>query len=269
MLKMKEKVISAIIVLLVVIPIIMIGGNIYYIGLGLVSTLALKELVDIRQTKRKLPFGIKAIAYLAFIMVVLNDYENTTFIYAIDYRIISILLASLLLPLIFYHNNEQYNIDDALFLIGFVFFLGIPFNLLILVRNYNINYLVYVLLITTITDIYAYITGVLIGRHPLLECVSPKKTWEGFIGGLFFGTLISSIFYVEVLNSNINVTHLVFISALLSLVAQLGDLIFSFIKRYYNKKDYSNLIPGHGGILDRLDSIIFVIIVFTLFITII
>jgi phosphatidate cytidylyltransferase len=266
---MKQRVISAAIALLLVIPIIIVGGSLYYIMVGVVSALALKELIDVKQTKRTLPPVIKMIAYLIFIMLVLNNYHNNTFIYEIDYRVITILLATILLPLVFYQNNEKYNIDDALFLIGSIFFLGMAFNLLILVRNYDLNYLIYILLITIITDIYAYATGRLIGKHKLSPNISPKKTWEGFYGGLFFSTLFSSVFYYEVINSNINIAHLILISAFLCIVGQLGDLIFSSIKRHFNKKDYSNIMPGHGGILDRLDSLILVIIVFTIFITII
>ncbi len=266
---MKQRVISAIILLLIVIPIIITGGSLFYIAVSLISLFALKELIDIRQTKRSFPVTTQVISYAMLIMLVSNNLYNTSFVYSIDYRIISVLLAALLLPLVFYQDYDKYNIEDALFLLGSVFFLGIAFNLLILIRNYSLNYFIYVILITIITDTYAYITGVFIGKNKLIPAISPKKTWEGLIGGIIFGTLVSSVFYYEVINNNINIINLISIGAFLSIMGQLGDLIFSAIKRYYNKKDYTSLIPGHGGILDRLDSIILVIIVFTLFITII
>jgi len=266
---MKQRVISAIVVMLIIIPIIIIGGNIFHMTVALISLLTLQELIDIKQAKRELPLAIKAVSYPLLIMVVLNNYGNSTFIYSIDYRVISILLTTLLLPLVFYKDNSKYNIDDALFLIGAIFFLGIAFNLLIMIRNFNINYLIYIMLITVMTDNYAYITGMLIGKNKLIPSVSPKKTWEGLMGGVVLGTLFSSVFYYEVINSNISIINLMSISSFLCIIGQLGDLVFSTIKRYYNKKDYSNIIPGHGGILDRLDSIILVVIAFTLFITII
>ncbi len=266
---MKQRLLSAIALLLIIIPIIIIGGNIYHILVTIISMFAFKELIDMKQAKRVLPLAIKAFAYPLLVMLVLNNHISSTFVYLVDYRIISVLLVTLLLPLVFYKDYDKYNIDDALFLIGTIFFLGISFNLLILVRNYNINYLIYIMLIAIITDTYAYIGGMLIGKNKLVPAVSPNKTWEGIISGVIFGTLFSSVFYYEVINSNINILNLVFISGFLCIIGQLGDLVFSSIKRYYNKKDYSNIIPGHGGILDRLDSIILVIIAFTLFITII
>jgi phosphatidate cytidylyltransferase len=266
---MKQRIISAIVALLIIIPIIIVGGNLFYIAVGLISILGLYELINIRETKRKFPVDMKQVSYLLFILLVINNYNNSGFIYSIDYRVISVLLIILLLPLVFYGDNDKYNVNDAFYLLGSIFFLGIAFNLLIAIRNYNINYFIYIMLITTITDTYAYLTGKFIGKHKFMPSVSPKKTWEGFLGGLFFGTLISCVFYYDVINSNINILSLISITAFLSIIGQFGDLVFSSIKRYFNKKDYSNIMPGHGGILDRLDSIIFVIIAFTLFITLI
>ena len=109
----------------------------------------------------------------------------------------------------------------------------------------------------------------LIGKHKLLEEISPKKTWEGTIGGTIIGTFVSTVFYVTVINPNINLGIIILVSLFLSIIGQFGDLVFSAIKRYYGKKDFSNIMPGHGGVLDRLDSLIFVLLGFTFFITII
>ena len=97
--------------------------------------------------------------------------------------------------------------------------------------------------------------------------ISPKKTWEGLVGGTFFGVLISGIFYYQMINNSVPVFQLSMIITFLSLIGQFGDIVFSSIKRYYGKKDFSNLIPGHGGILDRMDSIIFVLLGFVLVIS--
>ena len=113
------------------------------------------------------------------------------------------------------------------------------------------------------TDIFAYVTGLLIGRHKLIPSVSPKKTWEGLIGGTVFGTFISTTFYISAFDYSGSILLLILIVMLLSLVGQMGDLVFSSIKRYYGKKDFSNIMPGHGGVLDRLDSLIFVMLAFS------
>ena len=92
--------------------------------------------------------------------------------------------------------------------------------------------------------------------------ISPNKTWEGSIGGLLAGSLISLIFY-NFLISSIDI-KLVIITIILSIVGQIGDLIMSKIKRENGIKDFSNILPGHGGILDRLDSSIFVVLAYAL-----
>ena len=76
------------------------------------------------------------------------------------------------------------------------------------------------------------------------------------------GTFVASAFYMTVINPNYSLVVIVLITALLSIIGQIGDLVFSAIKRYYDKKDFSDLIPGHGGILDRFDSLVFVTLAF-------
>jgi phosphatidate cytidylyltransferase len=164
----------------------------------------------------------------------------------------------MLLPIIIYHDNRVYNINDALFLFGTIFFLGISFNLLLMLREQSLMRIIYLFIITTMTDTYALLGGMLIGRHRLLESISPKKTWEGLIIGTIFGVMIGSVFYYLTIDDSINIVYLILGTTFLSLIGQMGDLVFSSIKRLYNKKDFSNLMPGHGGILDRLDSFIFV-----------
>ena len=116
------------------------------------------------------------------------------------------------------------------------------------------------------TDIFAYITGMFIGKHKLLEEISPKKTIEGMIGGTIMGVFIGAMFHHTVIDPTFSKIEILAICTFLSLLGQYGDLVFSAIKRYFGKKDFSNLIPGHGGILDRLDSIIFVLLGFMFFI---
>ena len=116
---------------------------------------------------------------------------------------------------------------------------------------------IYIFVIAFITDTYAYISGMLIGKHKLTP-ISPKKTIEGSVTGLIVAAIIGTFFYLMFINKEASVPVLIAIVAVLSIAGQLGDLFFSLIKRENDIKDYSNLIPGHGGILDRFDSVIFV-----------
>lgn len=112
-------------------------------------------------------------------------------------------------------------------------------------------------------DTFAQITGRICGKHPLAESVSPNKTTEGFAGGIAGGTLLSAGAYFIISKYADGLTvSIIAASAFSTLLAALGDLFFSYIKRSRNIKDFSNLMPGHGGILDRFDSVLFVLPVF-------
>ena len=120
------------------------------------------------------------------------------------------------------------------------------------------KYIAHLLSITILTDTFAYLGGKFFGKTKLLERVSPNKTIEGSLIGLIVSTSVASIFYLYIINPSANVGIVVLICFILSIVGQVGDLVFSSIKREFEIKDYSNIIPGHGGMFDRFDSIAFV-----------
>ena len=106
-----------------------------------------------------------------------------------------------------------------------------------------------------LTDIFAYFTGYFFGKHKLAPVLSPKKTIEGALGGVL-GSVLFSIVFALIAKLDI-FPHMVIMGVVGSIFAQLGDLTASAFKRKIGIKDYGNIIPGHGGILDRVDSIIF------------
>lgn len=266
---MKKRIISALVALIIFIPIFIKGGMIYNLTIYILSLLGLREFLKIKEEKKIIPNFISFISYLMMTLLVLYNVSSTNLLFMIDYRIIAGLFLVFLIPTVLYHNKEQYSINDAFYLIGGLFFLGTSFSLIITLRNIGLEYIIFLFLITTITDSFAYIVGSLIGKHKLLTEISPNKTWEGTIGGSIFGVFISSVFYKTVINTNQAFLVIIMITLFLSILGQFGDLFFSAIKRYFNKKDFSNIMPGHGGILDRLDSIIFVVLGFIFFIAII
>lgn len=266
---MKVRILSAIIMLAVFIPLLLVGGEIFAVSMALLSVLALYEILNVRETKKEIPFLMKVFAYILVLFFSLNNFTSIEFISTLDYRIMTFIIFAFFLPMVFINNSKRYNLNDALFLTGSTLFIGLSFNLIIITRNYDILYIVYLLLITTLTDTFALFTGRLIGKHKLEKSVSPNKTIEGLCGGIFIGTVLPVIFYHIAINPSFPLVFLIFITLFLAVVGQLGDFTFSAIKRYYGKKDFSNIIPGHGGILDRLDSIIFVILAFVLFLGII
>lgn len=266
---MKQRIISAIIALIIFIPIFILGGTIFNLAFYVLSLIGLNEFMKVRQKEKKFPDFIRLIAYLMLTLLYFKNTLNNNINFAIDYRIIAGTFLILLLPVVLYHNEKVYNVKDAFYILGGVFFLGCSMSLFYLYRNIGLELIVFLFLITIITDTYAYLVGRLIGKTKLLESISPNKTWEGTIGGSLVGTFVCVVYYLTLINTNASVFNVSIIVLFLSLIGQFGDLFFSAIKRKFKVKDFSNLMPGHGGVLDRLDSIIFVMLAFTFFITII
>lgn len=266
---MKTRIISSIFILLIFVPLLILGDLSFALLMSFLAVLALRELLKSRHKVRRVPYYMELLAYILVFFFTINNYNSTISFYMLDYRLLSFLIVSLMLPLVFINNKEKYNLDDAMFLIGSTLFIGLTLNLLVLFRSYNLNYVIYLFLITTMTDVYAYLTGSLIGKHKLAPKISPKKTYEGLVGGMVMATITAGLFYYNVIGGPIGLPTLLISTAILSLIGQLGDLVFSFIKREFGLKDFSNIIPGHGGILDRLDSIIFVTLGFLIFLSVI
>ena len=261
---MKQRIISAILLIIIFVPFLIVGELPFSILMSVLSVFGLYELLKVRESKKEFPFLLKILAYILTVYFCLYNTNTIEFRYNFDYRVMAFIIFLFLSPMVFINNNKKYNLNDSLFLIGSVLFIGLSFNLITITRNFDINYIFYLLIITTITDTFALFTGMLVGKHPLCPEISPKKTIEGLIGGVFMGTFAATAFYNTVISSNISLVLVIVCSCFLCLIGQLGDLVFSSIKRYYAVKDFSELIPGHGGILDRFDSLIFVTLAFIL-----
>lgn len=265
---MKKRVISAIILLIIFIPILIIGGIPYSIFMALLAVLGLHELIKIRKTTKDFPLSLEIFAYVLVVLFTLNNFDVKAFVSILDYRYITALIFAFLLPLIFVNSHKKYGVNDAFFLMGATLFLGFSFNLLILIRNYSVNHIIYIFLVTMITDTFAYITGKNIGCHKMAPTISPKKTWEGFFGGTLMGVIIPTFYFSRMIDTGLSFGIILLMTLFLSILGQMGDLVFSFIKREFDVKDFSNIIPGHGGILDRLDSIVFAVLGFLLFLAV-
>lgn len=258
---MKKRVISAIVALIIVIPIIFLGGYTYYAGIGVLSLIGFYEIINIREREKKMPLSMKVMSLVTYLFIVMSAVSSNGS-FNIDHRLIILDIFVCLIPLIVF-DKKKYDVNDALYLLSMTLFLGISFNYLIVVRELSLNYILYVVLITIMTDTFAHFWGTKIGRIKLCPKVSPNKTIEGMIGGTIMGTFIGCVFFLTLINTNASMFMVIVISLSMSIIAQFGDLVFSAIKRYFDVKDYGNIMPGHGGVLDRLDSIIFALLVFS------
>ncbi len=193
----------------------------------------------------------KFIIFFSFYFVILQFIENQTLF--LELLILFVLLA----PLIIYYFMDLS--PRVLARIGIFLMLYILISIgcyyTYLFRNsYGFKPALFVLLSIWIYDNFAYFIGVKFGKNHIFSVISPKKSLEGVIGGLLcnfvLGGVVGIIFFHNILNFAI-------FSVLIGILAQIGDLYESLFKRYLGIKDFSNILPGHGGILDRFDSILF------------
>lgn len=261
---MKARTVGAVILLTVLILSLLIGYEVFAIVMLIGAILGYRELINIKyKDKEKNIEIVRFIGYISLILIVFNS-----IFYEIEEKLLLIIpILGLTIPIVFYNDNKKYNINDALFILGVVYFIGFAFENLIYMDKLDIHKCIFIFIIAFATDTYAYIGGMLVGKHKLTS-ISPKKSIEGSVIGTTMGVLIGSVYYSAFIGG-ISIVSIVLMCLCLSILSEIGDLVFSSIKRYFNKKDYSNLIPGHGGILDRFDSVIFVSLGFTILLGII
>lgn len=250
---MKQRTISAIVLLMLMIGSMLISSKLFGFLMLIFAVMGFREFFDVRYREKDKKLNL--IRLIGIICVILISMNNT--FYKIDMNIVVLIpLLVLSLPIVFYNDSKIYNITDSLYTLGIVYFIGFSFGNIIYMGDSSLVKCIFIFIIAFITDTYAYIGGCLVGRHKLTS-ISPKKTVEGSVIGTVMGTLIGSVYYYNLVGG-VTLFETVSLCLFLTLLSEIGDLFFSSIKRYFDKKDYSNLIPGHGGILDRFDSVIYV-----------
>lgn len=257
---MKKRIMSALFLIFIAIPIIIAGEKTFALSIGIIGVFALKEIIDLKRAHGKIPSTMTLIFILSLLCIIyLTPFDKE--LGRISYALLSILFFVYFLPTLFYSSKNIYKTKDAYYFFGVTLFLGLACHSIIMVRIQGLFDFLYMALIPILTDTFALFFGMFCGKHKLAPVISPKKTWEGSIFGGLLATIICSIFYFFLVRG-MNVICLFFMTFALSIIGQLGDLFFSKMKRENRIKDFSNLIPGHGGILDRFDSMIFVALAF-------
>lgn len=244
---MKERIITAICLLVVVLPLIYFGGY-WFIGLILVAaSIAAWEMIAmhakaVATEEKKVLLEAKMITLLGtFLMVFMPDITSALLLGVLSAMIL--LICSICI-------KKQSDIRFHLFIIPYI---GLSFRALIEIRNHSLLLFFFLIATVILTDSAAYFTGRLFGKHKLAPTISPKKTVEGAVGGWLIGCGFAIFFSLnQQLFSQIWI--LIILAVSLPILSQIGDLVASAFKRKYGIKDYGKLFPGHGGVMDRVDS---------------
>ncbi|MGL4337127.1 MAG: phosphatidate cytidylyltransferase [Turicibacter sp.] len=254
---MSQRLITAIVIIAIALP-ILIYGKLPFIALGIFLTLvAVQEMIDMKETVNKAPIEIKILTMFATLMVVFSGFDiySQTFTGVLDFGIgtISFFLFFLMVTLV---TRKGFTVNDAGFYLLTILYIGATFHSMLYLRFVGISYFLFMLIVVAVGDSGAYFFGRKFGRRKLAPVISPKKTVEGAIGGTLLAVTIGTIFGL-VTGISTSVISLILISLIISIVGQFGDLVASSMKRNYEIKDFGTLFPGHGGVLDRLDSHLF------------
>ncbi|MBD8068267.1 phosphatidate cytidylyltransferase [Bacillus sp. PS06] len=252
---MKQRIITGVAAAAVFLPIVYIGGLPLTILTFLMATIAILELLRMKSIPI---FSFPAILSTLLLWIFLLPKEYSYIIDDFGVSKIEMALLAILLYLSYtVVTKNKFTFDDVGFVILTTIYIGLGFYYLIETRlDLGLNYIFFVLIVVWTTDSGAYFIGRAIGKRKLWPDISPNKTIEGSIGGIIVAIIIA-IVYVTFIPLGLSIINIVILTIFLSIFGQLGDLVESALKRHYNVKDSGNILPGHGGILDRVDSWLF------------
>ncbi len=255
----KTRCISAVFLVVIALGALLAGGPVLAAILFVISIIAFRELSIACKVHSEKPVNaIEMVGYLGITALYLLVYFGVQEIFFALWFV----LFFLALLFVYVFTFPKYQASQVMTTFFCVCYAPVMFAFIYLTREttYGI-YLVFMVFISSwISDTFAYLTGMSIGRHKLAPVLSPKKSIEGSIGGIAGAALVGAL-YGYYLSANVmHNTEIIWISAIIggvgSVFSQLGDLAASAIKRNQDIKDYGKLIPGHGGIMDRFDSVI-------------
>ena len=260
---MKQRVITAVIALILFIPIVLAGGlwmdwqTVLFAAVGISEIFLMKKQILV-----SFDFALALLATLTWTVPdsFFKVFPSNITKLGVFYGIVMIFLTWTVL------SKNKTTFDDVGVYVLASLYIGIGFHYMAAIRAYPQNGLAllgYVFVVVWSTDIGAYMIGRKIGKHKLWPVISPNKTWEGSIGAVICALIFSAI-YLAIL-SHFNITFgvselsMVGLAFIFSIIGQMGDLVESAYKRFYGVKDSGKILPGHGGILDRFDSMLFVL----------
>ena len=221
--------------------------------------ISLFGFISIREFLNLLKFN-NIIIYILFVGLIYLPFSSLDSSVLIDVLLVLSLSGSIQLLVNLFIKKKNYpsstiqklDISIRYLLLSFAFLILLPF----INGGYEASVILSLIIFIWVNDSFAFFVGKNLGKRKLFESVSPKKTIEGFLGGVFFSLITA--FLVSYFCDFLSLTNLLVISLIASIIGTIGDLVESKFKRQANTKDSGTIMPGHGGILDRLDSLLFV-----------
>ncbi len=253
---MLTRIITSLVGIPLVIFLILMGGSVLRYSMLVVSCIGLYELYHVLCKKHRPLVGIGYSATLLF-FVFLNFWTEYYLVY-----VALVILVTLVGMVLFY---PKYDLTDVALTLFSVFYVALLFSFIVLIADlkYGFFWIWLIVLSSWGSDTFAYFTGMLCGKHKLAPQLSPKKTIEGSIGGVIGAGVLGYIYtivYTQYAMGQLRAYTLISVGMVIvgAVLSQFGDLAASAIKRFFEQKDYGYILPGHGGILDRFDSFLFV-----------
>lgn len=248
------KTLTAFAIIAVVLPPLIMGGYLLVALLVVVSLLASYEMATLRDQQPH--WGLTILFELCIALLVI-------FIKHFSYMLTIVIVVYYLAHLF----DSKFTADHLAFSVLITLILSLAYESMLSMygaqNNLKFFGVLYIGLACYLCDTGAYFVGVSFGKHKMIPSISPNKTWEGAIGGYLIGFL-GSLLYGWFVCTSLPKPFLIVCSMILPVTAEIGDLAFSTIKRYFKVKDFGSLLPGHGGVLDRIDSLLFCMMIFRL-----
>lgn len=250
----KTRLLSGIVLVIILIVTVGFGGNLLFATLGIISLIGVKELYKVMKIERS-PLGM--VGYLITIAYYVLLYFDLK-----EYYMLGTILLVISVMAVYVFSFPKYKADQIMTAYFGVIYVAVMLSFVYQTRMLDAGmYMVWLIFLSSWgCDTCAYCVGVLIGKHKMAPVLSPKKSVEGGIGGVV-GAALLGMLYAYAMNqfagAQLNSIICGVICGVGGMISQVGDLSASAIKRNYEIKDYGTLIPGHGGILDRFDSVIF------------
>ncbi|UTL74386.1 phosphatidate cytidylyltransferase [Bacillus halotolerans] len=257
MVDMKQRILTGVLAAIVFLFLVIVGNLPFTILVYAMGSVALFDLLRMKKLKLvSLPGLISLLLLWMFLMPSQYSFFEANGISKIETALFAVLILLTYTVLV----KNTFTFDEVGFITLATIYIGMCFHYFIEIRNldqHGLTYIFYACVVIWSTDSGAYFVGKSLGKRKLWPEISPNKTVEGFVGGIVIALVLSTIFQL-VANLPIPYFYLLLITLFLSVFGQIGDLVESALKRHYDVKDSGKILPGHGGVLDRFDSFLFV-----------